>query len=101
MPIQPYEIGICSWSVQAKSVPELSRILDRLGIDLVQIACGDPVHASWAEGEAMPQVARASGFRMSGAMIGFPGEDYATPQRIKETGGFGNPATRQERLERL
>ena len=101
MPIQPYEIGICSWSVQAKSVPELSRILERLGIDLVQIACGDPVHASWAEGDGMPEAARSDGFRMSGAMIGFPGEDYATPQRIKETGGFGNPATRRERLERL
>src|SRR5947208_9911018 len=36
MTIQPYEIGICSWSVQAKSVPELSRILEQLGIDLVQ-----------------------------------------------------------------
>ena len=38
---------------------------------------------------------------MTGAMLGFPGEDYTTPQTIKETGGFGNPATRSERLHRL
>jgi L-ribulose-5-phosphate 3-epimerase len=34
-------------------------------------------------------------------MLGFPGEDYTTPETIKHSGGFGNPATRAERLERL
>jgi L-ribulose-5-phosphate 3-epimerase len=67
----------------------------------VQIACGDPHHASWDEGDGMPEAARASGIIMTGAMLGFPGEDYTTPQTIKETGGFGNPATRAERIERL
>ncbi len=38
---------------------------------------------------------------MTGAMLGFPGEDYTTPATIQKTGGFGNPATRKERLERL
>jgi sugar phosphate isomerase/epimerase len=38
---------------------------------------------------------------MTGAMLGFPGEDYTTPQTIKATGGFGDPALRAERLERL
>lgn len=94
-------IGVCSWSLQVKSVPELKRLLDRLGIDVVQIACGDPLHAAWDEGERMPEAARAAGFRMTGAMLGFPGEDYTTPETIQKTGGFGNPAQRPERLERL
>ncbi len=34
-------------------------------------------------------------------MLGFPGEDYTTPQTIQATGGFGDPATRPERLDRL
>jgi sugar phosphate isomerase/epimerase len=38
---------------------------------------------------------------MSGAMLGFPGEDYTTPKHIERTGGFGDPATRPERLERF
>lgn len=38
---------------------------------------------------------------MTAAMLGFPGEDYTTPQTIKETGGFGKAAWRNERLERL
>jgi len=94
-------IGVCSWSLQVKSVPELTRLLGRLGIDVVQIACGDPHHAAWEEGDGLPEAARSAGFRMTGAMLGFPGEDYTTPQTIQKTGGFGNPAQRPGRLERL
>lgn len=95
----PLEIGVCSWSLQVKSIPELKGFMDRLGINVVQIACGDPHHAAWDEGDAMPAAAKAAGFAMSGAMLGFPGEDYTTPQTIEKTGGFGDPATREERLE--
>src|SRR5437660_449403 len=101
MTVEPLAIGVCSWSLQVKSVAELKRLLDQLGIDTVQIACGDPHHAAWEEGDNMPAAARAAGFRMTGAMLGFPGEDYTTPQTIQRTGGFGNPATRAERLERF
>jgi len=34
-------------------------------------------------------------------MIGFPGEDYTTPQTIKQTGGFGDPTLRSQRMETL
>ena len=101
MPLAPLSIGVCSWSLQVRSVPELQRLLNRLGINVVQIACGDPHHAAWEEGERMPESARSASFQMTGAMLGFPGEDYSTPQTIQRTGGFGNPATRPERLERF
>src|SRR5262249_39585707 len=101
MSIEPLAVGVCSWSLQVKSVPELKQFMDRLGVSVVQIACGDPHHASWDEGDAMPQAALAAGFQMSGTMLGFPGEDYTTPQTIQKTGGFGDPATRAERLERF
>jgi sugar phosphate isomerase/epimerase len=101
MPLPPLSIGVCSWSLQVKSIPELKGFMNRLGIDLVQIACGDPHHASWDEGDDMPKAARAAGFQMGGAMLGFPGEDYTTPQHIQRTGGFGDPALRAERLERF
>ncbi|HEX5273284.1 MAG TPA: sugar phosphate isomerase/epimerase family protein [Gemmataceae bacterium] len=99
MPIEPLAIGVCSWSLQVKNVPELRRLMDRLGINVVQIACGDPHHAAWDEGDGLPPAARAAGFQLCGSMLGFPGEDYTTPQTIQKTGGFGNPATRPERLE--
>jgi len=101
MAIPPLAIGVCSWSLQVTSIPELAGFLRRLGIDVVQIACGDPHHASWDEGDAMPAAALAAGFQMSGTMLGFPGEDYTTPQHIERTGGFGDPATRAERLDRF
>ena len=101
MAIEPLAIGVCSWSLQVKSVPELKAFMDRLGIDVVQIACGDPHHAAWDEGDAMSAAAKAAGFRMSGAMLGFPGEDYTSPATIEKTGGFGDPITRPERLDRL
>jgi L-ribulose-5-phosphate 3-epimerase len=101
MALEPLAIGVCSWSLQVKSIPELKLLTGELGIDVVQIACGDPHHADWQEGDRLPEVARAAGFRLTGAMLGFPGEDYATPQTIQKTGGFGDPATRPERLERL
>src|SRR5579862_7110330 len=101
MAIPPLAIGVCSWSLEVKSVPELRTFLDRLGINTVQIACGDPHHAAWEEGDSLPDVAKAAGFDMTGAMLGFPGEDYTTPQTIQKTGGFGDPALRPQRLERL
>src|SRR5947208_1464466 len=101
MAVEALAIGVCSWSLQVKSVPELKALLDRLGIDVVQIACGDPHHAAWEEGDKLAQAARSAGFRMTGAMLGFPGEDYTTPQTIQKSGGFGNPSTRAERLERF
>jgi sugar phosphate isomerase/epimerase len=100
-PLEPLALGVCSWSLQVKNVPELKGFLGELGVDVVQIACGDPHHASWDEGDDLPAVARSAGFRMTGAMLGFPGEDYTTPQTIQQTGGFGDPATRPERLDRL
>jgi sugar phosphate isomerase/epimerase len=99
--IEPLAVGVCSWSLQVKSIPELKQLLGQLKTDVVQIACGDPHHADWQEGDQLPEAARAAGFRMTGAMLGFPGEDYTTPQTIRKTGGFGNPATRPERLERF
>jgi sugar phosphate isomerase/epimerase len=101
MPIEPLAIGVCSWSLQPTSIPELRRLVDQLGVNVVQIACGDPYHASWDEGDDMPEAALAAGFDLTGAMLGFPGEDYTTPQTIQKTGGFGDPATRPERLERF
>ena len=99
--LPPLSLGVCSWSLQVSSIPELQSFLDTLGIDVVQIACGDPHHASWHEGEFLPEIARKARMRLTGAMLGFPGEDYTTPQTIKETGGFGDPKLRPERLERL
>ena len=58
--LAPFSLGVCSWSLQVKSIPELKGLLDQLGVNVVQIACGDPHHASWNEGESMPMADRKS-----------------------------------------
>jgi L-ribulose-5-phosphate 3-epimerase len=100
-PIEPMEIGVCSWSLQVHNIPELKGFLDRLEISVVQLACGDPNHAAWEEADAMPAAAKLAGLKISGTMLGFDGEDYTTPQTIQKTGGFGDPSTRAERLKHL
>jgi sugar phosphate isomerase/epimerase len=99
--LPPFSLGVCSWSLQVKSIAELKSFLQQLGTNVVQIACGDPHHASWQEGDRMPAAALESDIVMTGAMLGFPGEDYTTPETIKQTGGFGNPSLCAERIERL
>jgi sugar phosphate isomerase/epimerase len=94
-------VGVCSWSLQVRNIPELKSLMRRVGAAAVQLACGDPHHAAWEEGDRLPEVARAAGLTLTGAMLGFPGEDYTTPQTIQKTGGFGDPALRPERLERF
>lgn len=94
-------IGVCSWSLQVRNIPELVELLRKLDLKMAQIACGDPHHASWDEADNLPAVARSSGIAWSGAMLGFDGEDYTTPTTIRHTGGFGDPQTRAERLDKL
>jgi L-ribulose-5-phosphate 3-epimerase len=94
-------VGVCSWSFQVSSIPELEELLPAVGTDLVALACGDPTHASWSEGDGLPAAALAAGFRIAGTMIGFDGEDYSSPAAFRRTGGFNDPATRPARLARL
>ncbi len=96
-------LAVCSWSLLVGCLPELERLMQQLGIDAVQLACGDPVHASWNEdGQGdMVQAALAAKLNMTGTMLGFPGESYQTIADIRRTGGFGDPALRPERLKRL
>jgi len=95
-----WQIAVCSWSLQVKSVPELERLLKELQISVTHLALGDPHHASWVEDD--PTFIRAvqqASFTCSAAMLAFPGEDYTTPDTIKRTGGFADPALRPARLE--
>ena len=100
-PLPPLSPAVCSWSLQVRSIAELKSLMDRLGIQVAQLACGDPHHADWVEGEAMPRAALDSGLVFTGTMLGFPGEDYTSPETIRRTGGFGDPALRAGRLDRL
>ncbi|MEM7234844.1 MAG: sugar phosphate isomerase/epimerase, partial [Planctomycetota bacterium] len=92
------EFGVCSWSLQVSSIPELVRLAGEVGASCVQIGLGDPNHGTWDEGPEFLKVLQDSGLKLTGTMIGYPGEDYTSPQTIQDTGGFGDPATREARM---
>jgi len=51
MSIEPLPIGVCSWVAASRQRPlNSSACMDGLGIDVVQIACGDPHHAFLGRG---------------------------------------------------
>jgi sugar phosphate isomerase/epimerase len=91
-------IGVCSWSLKVTSIPELQKLMKEVGAAVTQVALGDPNHATWKEGEGIVRALRASHLDITATMIGYPGEDYTTPETIRRTGGFGDPSTRVERL---
>jgi sugar phosphate isomerase/epimerase len=85
--------------LQVTGVPELVKLMKEVGAAVAQVALGDPNHARWKEGPEIVKALKDAPIELSAAMIGYPGEDYTTPETIKRTGGFGNPAWRKERLE--
>lgn len=93
------EIGVCSWSLKVRSVGELQNLLREVGVACTHVALGDPNHAAWDEGPDLVQALKKANLDISATMIGYAGEDYTTPETIKRTAGFGDPATRRERLE--
>ncbi len=97
---EQWQVGVCSWSLQVGSIPELERLLEQLGLSHTHLALGDPHHASWAEDDAtfIKSVQKAA-FIPTASMLAFPGEDYTTPATIQQTGGFSDPTLREERLE--
>lgn len=99
---KPWTIGICSWSLQVKNLPELQKLLNQLSVSETHLALGDPHHASWDESdEDFIAYVKNAPFTPTASMLGFPGEDYTSPLTIQKTGGFGDPATRDERLDIL
>jgi sugar phosphate isomerase/epimerase len=80
------QLGTCSWSLQSGTPAELVKAVQGTGVKKVQLALtahrGDP--GEWADA---PKALADAGLQVVSGMFGTKGEDYASPQRIKETGG--------------
>ena len=71
--VPPLVLGVCSWSLQVRNIPELVRLAADLGVSVAQIACGDPHHASWDEGDQMPEAAARLGPHLQRGDARIPG----------------------------
>ncbi len=93
------QVGLCSWSGHPKSPQELVARLKAVGLTKIQLAL-DPLirDAAWANTR---QILKEGGIQVVSGMIETLREDYASPARIRETGGVGPDEAFRETLARV
>ncbi len=88
MLVKGHEIGVCSWSLQPKDTAELVGAVKGLGLEHVQLQLLPLITVEDKRKHQELGHWRASGLKLTGTMMNFPGEDYATIARIRQTGGY-------------
>ena len=88
MNIAGHDIGVCSWSLQPQGVSELIDHMQRLDLRHVQLALRPLVFLDDKRKHLELGHLRKSGVTITAGMIDFPGEDYATIDMIRKTGGY-------------
>src|ERR1700675_1839491 len=86
MPRADLRLGVCSWSLRARSPRELASRLHDAGVDCVQLAL-DPLRTGAFPLDETVFALAAAGIEIRSGMIAMRGEDYSTPQTIAATGG--------------
>lgn len=79
-------IGACSWSLRAGTPTDLAERLDEAGLYAVQLAL-DPLRKRVWTVDAVAEALDEAGVSIRSGMMAMKGEDYASPQSIRETGG--------------
>ncbi|MBK7643104.1 MAG: TIM barrel protein [Planctomycetes bacterium] len=79
-------VGVCSWSLKPENPADLVAKVQSLGLTQVQIALAPLRDGRWKTSELRNATDRAKLSFVSG-MIAMQGEDYATLESIKATGG--------------
>ncbi len=86
-PARRRHVGVCSWSLQARTPAELVARVRATGVDSLQLAL-DPLRTgAWSPGETLAAL-DAAGLELRSGMMGTVGEDYSTPETIRATGGL-------------
>lgn len=85
-------MAVCSWSLQPVSPRDLVEKLAATGIRRVQLALDPLREAPWVWGDT-PALFQAANLEIVSGMFGCVGEDYATLESIRATGGLAPDAT--------
>ena len=88
MQIHGHDIGVCSWSLQPKSITELIAGVQSLGLSHIQLAVGSLLTLDAAHLRNELELLRLSRLHLTSTMLSFPGEDYTTITTIHQTGGY-------------
>jgi len=93
-------IGSTLWSL---AIPETVKALAKvaeMGFEAVHFTFMRDEDLQPMNFEHIRQTLRRTGLKVPAGMIGFAGEDYSSIDAIRRTGGFVDPATFPERLDR-
>ncbi len=80
-------LGLCSWSLQPSSVTELIERAAQCSINAIQIAL-DPIDSGVMDLEDLLAACADSNIQLVSGMMQTVGEDYASLETIKATGGL-------------
>jgi L-ribulose-5-phosphate 3-epimerase len=83
-----HDIGVCSWSLHPKDTADLVSMMKQSGLSHLQLYVGPLITMDEDQQKHEIAMIRDAGITITAGMIGFPGEDYSTIARIRQTGGF-------------
>ena len=88
MRIGNHDIGVCSWSLQPKTMADLLEQVRKLGLEHIQLGFQWIQAMDEATRSAALAQLKSSNIKLTGGMMSFPGEDYTTIASIRRTGGY-------------
>jgi sugar phosphate isomerase/epimerase len=100
--MKPLQVGVAGWSL---GQPTLAAVFDAaadLGIGVVQVGPieTDPLKTDGYVASFLASRAARPDIEVSALMLAWRGEDYSSIDTIHRTGGYGDPATAADRVER-
>jgi L-ribulose-5-phosphate 3-epimerase len=91
-------IGVCSWSLRPRSPADLAGKVRDAGLELVQLALDPLREGTWPIERTRRELERA-GVAIASGMMAAHGEDYATLETIRATGGLRPDAHWERNLD--
>ncbi len=97
-PRKARRIGVCSWSLQPRTVADLAERVRACGLSRVQLALG-PVRSGAMPYAEVRSVLAEAGVKVLSGMMSTHGEDYTSLETIRRTGGLRPDAHWARNLE--
>jgi L-ribulose-5-phosphate 3-epimerase len=88
MNLGPHTIAVCSWSLKPVDAAGLATLVKETGLADVQLALNPLIKLDAAGRKAYFDTLKSAGITVVSGMVGFPGEDYGSIAKIRETGGL-------------
>ena len=99
-PLVAERLAVCSWSLQPVDPEDLVAKLPACGLYRVQLAL-DPLRESPRVWRRTETLFRENSISIVSGMFGCVGEDYATPETIRRTGGLAPDATWEQNRKNI